>query len=213
MKWAARSPIGHSFPPHQASKIPLNFCPHKHSRLSFTRSIRQPARHPTVYCGIAEFFDRDRRTNSAHPSRFGQGIKSPRRPNFALKMYPIKQSRHSIAWRNQTTPEHQDVDHGVEVGWTRRFHFIAPRGFVGGHGRMRKWSTYHDVNNKFSTLYYDIFLPVDMGTFAMNHRTTLSDLPPKTMKRGSPGHEPGVIHLFHERTAVTMIVRNRVAKK
>ena len=53
---------------------------------------------------------------------------------------------------------------------------------------------------------------MDVGTFAMNSRTTLSDLTPKTMKSGSPGHEQGVIHHFHERTVVTMIVQNRVAK-
>jgi hypothetical protein len=53
-----------------------------------------------------------------------------------------------------------------------------------------------------------------VGTFTMNHsKTTLSDLAPKTMKSGSPGHKPGAIHLFHERTAVTMIVQHRVAKK
>ena len=38
-----------------------------------------------------------------------------------------------------------------------------------------------------------------------------SDLASKTMKSGSPGYEPGVIHLFHERTAITTIVQNRVA--
>ena len=66
--------------------------------------------------------------------------------------------------------------------------------------------------NEFSTLR-TIFLPVDVGTFAMNHRTTISDLAPKTMKSGSPGHEPGAIHLFHKRTVVTMIMWNWVAKK
>ena len=137
-------------PPHQESKIPPNFSRRKHSRLSLP--IRQPTRHPMVDCGTVEIFDPDRRTNLACPSQFDQGIKSPRQPNFTLKMYPIKRSRHSFAWRNQTTPKHQDVDHGVEVGWMRRIRFIAPRGFVGGHGRMRKRSTYHDVKNEFSTL-------------------------------------------------------------
>ena len=99
-----------------------------------------------------DFLGRDRRSNFARPSRFRQGIKSPRRPNFVLKMYPIKQSRLSIARRNPTTPEHQDVQYGVAVGWTRRICFIAPRGFVGGHGRMRMRSMYHDVKNEFSTL-------------------------------------------------------------
>ncbi len=77
---------------------------------------------------------------------------------------------------------------------------------------MRMRSMYHDVKNG-SLLYYDIFLPVDVRTSAMNRRTTLSDLALKTMKSGSPGHEPGAIYLFHERTVVTMIVQNRVAKK
>ncbi len=98
------------------------------------------------------FFGWDKRSNLARPLWFGQGIKFPRRPNFSLKMYPIKRSRRSIAWRNPTTPEHKDIEHGVAVGWTRRIHFIAPRGFVGGHGRMRMRSTYHDVKNEFSTL-------------------------------------------------------------
>ncbi len=58
---------------------------------------------------------------------------------------------------------------------------------------MRMWSTYHDVKNEFSTI---IFLLVDVGTFTMNPRTTLSDLALKTMKSGSPSHEPDAIHLF-----------------
>ena len=107
LKWAIRSPIGHSFPPHQASNIPSNFRRHKHSRLSVTWPIHQPARHPTVYCGIANHLDRGRRTNSACPSRFGQGIKLPRGPNFSLKVYPIKQSCRLFARRNPITPKHQ----------------------------------------------------------------------------------------------------------
>jgi hypothetical protein len=75
---------------------------------------------------------------------------------------------------------------------------------------MRMWYTYHDVKNELSTT---VFLPVDVRTFTMNRRTTLSDLAPKTMKSGLPGHEPGAIHLFHERTAVTMIMQNQVANK
>ncbi len=109
-----------------------------------------------VNCGMVNFLGRDRQSNLARPSRFGQGIKSPRRPNFALKMYPIKRSCRSIARRNPTTPKHKDVDYGVAVGWTWQICFIAPRGFVGGHGWMRMRSTYHDVKNEFSTLlrYY-----------------------------------------------------------
>ena len=153
---------------------------------------------PTVDCGMVDFLGRDRQSNLARPLQFGQGIKSPRRPNVALKMYPIKRSRRSIARRNQTTPKYQDVNHDVVAAWVWRICFIAPRGFVGGNGRMRMRSTYHDVKNKFSTLLLlPIFLrPVDVGTFTMNRRATLSDLAPKTMKSGSPGHEPGAIHLF-----------------
>ena len=50
---------------------------------------------------------------------------------------------------------------------------------------MRMRSTYHDVKNEFSTLLYLLAALVDVGTFAMNRRTTLSDLTPKTMKSGS----------------------------
>jgi hypothetical protein len=134
LKWVAWSPISHSFPPHQASTIPPNFRCHKHSRLSVTRPIRQPTRHPTVDCGIVDFFGRDRQTNLARPLQFGQGIKPPCQPNFVLKMYPIKQSCRLIAWRNPTTPEHQDVKHGVAVGRPGRFCFIAAIAFVGGMG-------------------------------------------------------------------------------
>ncbi len=91
---------------------------------------------------MVDFLGWDRRSNSARPSQFIQGVKSPHWPNFALKMYPIKQSHCSIARRNPATPEHHDVKYGVEVGWTWRICFIAPRSFVGGHGWMRMRSTY-----------------------------------------------------------------------
>ena len=68
-----------------------------------------------VDCDMVDFLGRDRRSNLTRPLLFGQGIKSPRRPNFALKMYPIKRSHRLIAQRT-TTPEHQDVKYGVEVG-------------------------------------------------------------------------------------------------
>ncbi len=119
-------------------------------------------------------------------------------------MYPIKQIRRSITRRNPTTPEHQDVEYGVEVGWMRRIHFIAPRGFVGGHGRMRmrfmnswwkKWVLYSTL----SSCHDD----------SQNHTIR----PRSQDYEECPGHEPCAIHLFHERTAVTMIVRNRVANK
>jgi hypothetical protein len=114
-------------------------------------NIKRP---PAVDCGMVDFLGRDRLSNSARPSRFGEGIKSPCRPNFTLKMYSIKRSHRSITWRNPTTPEHQNVKYGVEVGWTRRIRFIAPRGFLGGHGQMRMRSTYYDVKNEFFTLHY-----------------------------------------------------------
>ncbi len=42
-----------------------------------------------VDCGMVDFLDRDRRFNLVRPSRFGQGIKYPRRPNFAQNMHPL----------------------------------------------------------------------------------------------------------------------------
>ena len=68
------------------------------------------------------------------PSRFGQGIKPPRRPNFAQNMHPNKRYRRSLARPNRTTPEYHDVDHGVAVWWPWRFCVIAPIAFVGGMG-------------------------------------------------------------------------------
>jgi hypothetical protein len=69
-----------------------------------------------VDCGMVDFLDRDRRSNSVLPSRFGMGIKPPRRPNFAQNMHPNKRCRRSLARPNRTTPEYHDVDHGVAVG-------------------------------------------------------------------------------------------------
>jgi len=46
LKWAARSPIGHSFPPHQASNIPPNFRRHKQGRRSVPRPIHRTLRGP-----------------------------------------------------------------------------------------------------------------------------------------------------------------------
>ncbi len=80
------------------------------------------------------FLDRDRRSNSVLPSRFGQGIKPPRQPNFAHNMHPNKRCSRSLAHPNRTTPEYHDVDHGVVVGRPRRFCVIAPIVFVGGMG-------------------------------------------------------------------------------
>jgi hypothetical protein len=88
----------------------------------------------TVDCGMVDFLDRDRRSNSVLPSRFGQGIKPPRRPNFAQNMHPNKRCRRSLARPNRTTPKYHDVNHGVAVGRPRRFCVIAPIAFVGGMG-------------------------------------------------------------------------------
>jgi hypothetical protein len=94
-------------------------------------NIKRP---PAVDCSMVDFLDRDRRSNLVLPSRFGQGIKPSRRPNFAQNMHPNKRCRRSLARPNRTTPEYHDVDHGVAVGWPRRFCVIAPIAFVGGIG-------------------------------------------------------------------------------
>jgi hypothetical protein len=83
---------------------------------------------------MVDFLDRDRRSNSVLLSRFGQGIKPPRRSNFAQKMHPNKRCRRSLARPNRTTPEYHDVDHGVAVGRPWRFCVIASIAFVGGMG-------------------------------------------------------------------------------
>jgi hypothetical protein len=94
-------------------------------------NIKRPT---TVDCGMVYFLDRGRGSNSVLPSRFGQGIQPPRRPNFAQNMHPNKQCRRSLVRPNRTTPEYHDVDHGVAVGWPRRFCVIASIAFVGGMG-------------------------------------------------------------------------------
>jgi hypothetical protein len=83
---------------------------------------------------MVDFLDRDRRSNLVLPSRFRQFNKPPRQPNFAQNMNPNKRCRRSLARPNRTTPEYHDVDHGVAVGWPRRFCVIAPIAFVGGMG-------------------------------------------------------------------------------
>ena len=45
-----------------------------------------------VDCVMVDFLDRDRRSNSVLPSRFGQGIKPPRQPNFAQNMHPYNRA-------------------------------------------------------------------------------------------------------------------------
>ncbi len=86
-----------------------------------------------VDCGMVDFLDRDRWSNSVLPSRFGQGIKPPRRPNFTHNMHPNKRCRRSLARPNRTTPKYHDVDHGVVVGLPRQFCVIAPIAFVRQH--------------------------------------------------------------------------------
>jgi hypothetical protein len=87
-----------------------------------------------VDCGMVEFLDRDRQSNSVLPSQFGQGNKPSRRPNFTHNMHPNKRCRRPLARPNRTTPEYHDVDHCVAVGWSQRFRVIAPIAFVGGMG-------------------------------------------------------------------------------
>jgi hypothetical protein len=83
---------------------------------------------------MVNFLDRDRRSNLVLPLRFGQGNNPPRRPNFAQNMHPNKRCRRSLARQNRSAPEYHDVDHGVAVGWPRRFLVIAHIAFVGGMG-------------------------------------------------------------------------------
>ena len=136
MKWTARSPIGHAFHPPQASNISLiSVATNRAAVLSHGQSPNIK-RSPTVDCGMVDFLDRDRRSNSVLPSRFGQGIKPPCQPIFAQNMHPNKRCRRSLARPNRTTPEYHDVDHGVAVGWPRRFCGIAPIVFVGGMGGL-----------------------------------------------------------------------------
>ena len=87
-----------------------------------------------VDCGMVDFLDQDGWSNLARLSRLGQGIKSPRQPNFAQNMHPIKQCRRSIARLNRIALLYPDVYHGVAVGQPWRFCFTAPIAFVGGIG-------------------------------------------------------------------------------
>jgi hypothetical protein len=94
-------------------------------------NIKRPL---TVDCGMVDFLDHDRRSNSVLPSRFGQSVKPPRRPNFSQNMHPNKRCRRSLARPHRTTPEYLDVNHDVAVGMPRRFGVIEPIAFVGGMG-------------------------------------------------------------------------------
>jgi hypothetical protein len=103
-------------------------------------NIKRPL---TVDCGMVDFLDHDRWSNSVIPSQFGQGIKLPCRPNFAQNMHPNKRCRRSLTRPNRTTPEYHDVNHGVAVGRPRGFCVIEPIAFVGGMGGWccRTWCT------------------------------------------------------------------------
>ena len=94
-------------------------------------NIKRP---PTVECGMVDFLDRDRWSNSVLPLRFGQGIRPPRQPNFAQNMHPNEPCRRSLARPNRTTPEYHNIDNGVAVGRPWQFCVIAPIAFVGGMG-------------------------------------------------------------------------------
>ena len=120
-------------PPPLSVKYPPNVRGHKQGRRSVPRPIRIK-RPPTVDSGMVDCLDRDRRSNLVLPSRFGQGIKPPRRPNFTQNTHPYKRCRRSLARPNRTTPEYHNIDHGVAVGRLRRFCVIEPIAFVGGMG-------------------------------------------------------------------------------
>jgi hypothetical protein len=141
LKWTARSPIGHAFCPPKRRIFPPILSPQTGPPFRPPANSPNIKRPPTVDCGMVEFLDRDKQSNSVLPSRFGQGIKPPRRPNFAQNMHPNKWCRRSLARPNWSAPEYHDVDHGVVVGWPRRFCVIAPIAFVGGMGRWccRTW--------------------------------------------------------------------------
>jgi hypothetical protein len=126
--------IGNALPPPPSAIYFQKMVTTNRAAFSVPRLIRHPTRHPTVDCGMVDFLDQDGRSNLARPSQLGQGIKSPRRPNFAQNMHPIKRFRRSIARPNRTALLYPDVDHGVAVGRPRRFRFIAPIAFVGGMG-------------------------------------------------------------------------------
>ena len=113
-------------------------------------NIKRP---PTVDCGMVDFLDRDRRSNLVLPSRFGQGIKPPRQPNFAQNMHPNKRCRRSLARPNRTTPEYHNVDNGVAVGRPRRFCVIAPKAFVGGMSRWCCGAPFHGVIESECSLF------------------------------------------------------------
>jgi hypothetical protein len=91
---------------------------------------------------MVDFLDRDRRSNLVLLSRFDLGIKPPRRPNFAQNMHTNKLCRCSLARPNRTTPEYQDVDHGVAVGQPWQFCVIEPIAFAGGMGGWCCWTSW-----------------------------------------------------------------------
>jgi hypothetical protein len=109
-----------STPPH-ASNIPPNFRRHKQGRHSVPRPIRRTLRGPRRL--IVVWLNDSARVSNP-----------PRRPNFAQNMHPNKRCRRSLARPNRSAPKYHDVDHGVAVGWPRRFCVIAPIAFVGGMG-------------------------------------------------------------------------------
>ncbi len=55
---------------------------------------------------MVDFLDQDRQSNLVLPSRFGQSIKPPHRPNFDKNMHPNKWCLRSLARPNRTTPEY-----------------------------------------------------------------------------------------------------------
>jgi hypothetical protein len=68
------------------------------------------------------------------PIAIRPGLQTPPPAEFRPELHPNKRCRRSLARPNRTTPEYHDVDHGVAVGWPRRFCVIAPIAFVGGMG-------------------------------------------------------------------------------
>jgi hypothetical protein len=111
-------------PPPQASNIPPNFRRHKQGRRSVPRPIHLRGPRQLIVVWLIFRTGIGGPIRSAHPDS-ARVTNPPRRPNTRIN---------GAARPNQATPEYHDDDHGVAVGWPRRFCGIAPIAFVGGMG-------------------------------------------------------------------------------
>jgi len=88
-----------------------------------------PDEAPDGWLWYGWFLDRDGRSNLSRPSRLGQGIKSPRRPNIAHNMHPITRFRRSITRPKRTAPLYPDVAATAVL-------FYCTYSLLRRHGRM-----------------------------------------------------------------------------